>query len=344
VLANAQITVGQRQATSDASGNFEVTGLSAGAVTVQAQRAGYLAETANVTLSAGTNTLDFALDVQEVYVSAPHAAYLPAGNGPLRAVIILLGGPLTDGFVTGTQIGPSGNPPLEQSLQALGQSLRSLAGSSRVALLGTSTLGLPNNSGSDNTLFTALTSFATLSDHPELVGAPVLLVGFSSGGAEASGLVSRNTGRAIGLLARVPTTLLSITDAAALAVPTFVMQAELDQVANNPAIQGIFLANRSRGGLWSLAVEPGVAHDEASAVANAAMINWITAVLGLRLGAAAGDPLNALTEPSGWLGNQSTLAIASWATYPDDPTVASWLLSQSVATTWQALGTGIAPP
>lgn len=339
VLENAQIRIGTQQATSDASGHFELTDLPVGAATVRVERPGYLPAEATVTLSAGANTHDFALAVQEIFVSGANAVYVPGGVGPLRGVIIILGGPITSGFVTGDRIAPLDNPDLEVSLQALGGTLRALAASSRVALFGTSTIALANTGASDAALFTAMGSFAVLSEHPELATAPVLMVGLSAGGPEAAGLVSRQSDRAIGLLERVPTSVMNLTADAALAVPTFVMQAELDVVVNNTAVQTTYSANRSGGGLWALAVEPGVGHSVASSRGNAAMAGWISMALELRLPATSGDPLIALDEAVGWLGNQATLEIASWADYPDDRTVASWLLSQSAATAWQALGT-----
>jgi hypothetical protein len=339
VLEGATISVGTRQATSDASGHFELTGLPVGAATVRAERPGYLPAEATVTLSAGANTHDFALTVQEVFVSGANAVYVPAGVGPSRGVIIVLGGPITSGFVTGGRIDPLDNPDLEQSLQQLGASLRALATSSHVALLGSTTTAMANSAGSDNALFAAIGSFAGLSGHPEIADAPVLLFGLSGGGPEAAGLVSRHPEHAIGLLERVPVSVTNLTAPPALAVPTFVMQAELDEEVNNTQVQTTFSANRSRGGLWALAVEPGVGHHVATGRGNAAATGWISIALTLRLPATPGDPLITLDEPSGWLGNQTTLEIAPWADYAGDRTAASWLLSQSAATSWQGLGT-----
>lgn len=112
------------------------------------------------------------------------------------------------------------------------------------------------------------------------------------------------------------------------------MQAELD---NNANAMGIFTGNRSRGGLWALAVEPGAVHAEASSEGNTVNVGWIGATLAARLPATAGDPLVALDEQSGWLGNQTTLEIAAWADYTGSRASASWLLSQSMAQSWQAL-------
>jgi len=69
------------------------------------------------------------------------------------------------------------------------------------------------------------------------------------------------------------------------------------------------------------------------------VLEWISTALTRRLPATAGGPLVDLDPASGWLGNQSSLAIAAWANYPDDRTTASWLLSQAVASSWQRLGT-----
>lgn len=342
VLEGARITSGTRQATSDAAGRFELTGLPVGTATVRAERVGYLSAEATVTLRAGANTRDFALAVQEVFVNGADAVYVPAG-GPLRSVIIVLGGPNTRGFVTGERIAPADNPTLEQSLQQLGADLRALATSSRAALLGSATIAMPNSAASDDALFASIGSVAGLSGHPELATAPVLLFGLSAGCPEAAGLVSRHPQRAIGLLVRVPTSVIDLTAPAALAVPTFVMQAELDEVVDNAAVRTTHAANRARGGRWALAVEPGVGHRVATNRGNVTVTGWIGMALTLRLPATPGDPLVALDEPSGWLGNPTTLEIAAWADYVGDRTAASWLLSQAAATAWQQLATGAGP-
>ncbi|MGH7582235.1 MAG: carboxypeptidase regulatory-like domain-containing protein [Gemmatimonadales bacterium] len=343
-LEGATISVGTQQATSDANGHFELTGLAEGAATIRAARPGYTATTVMVTLSAGANMHDFTLTVEEVYVSDVNAMYVPAGVGPIRAVIILLGGPFTKGFVTGDPIAPPGYPTVEQSLQALGVSLRTLAKGSHLALFGTQTIAMPDLAGSDNGIFATIDSVAALSAHPEMAAAPVLLVGIGDGGQEAAGLVSRNPDRVIGLLERKPNGVATLTGPVTLAVPTLVVQGELDQEVNNGPVLSVFLANRSRGGLWALVVMPGAGHAEDSAPLNTATIDWISQVLTRRLPTTSGDPLITLDQTSGWLGNQATLEIAPWASYSGDRTTASWLLSQSAATSWQGLGETPEPP
>ena len=308
-----------------------------GAATVHAARAGYQAVDAELNITAGTNTHDFTLSVQELYQSGAFDIYVPADVGPLRGVIVSLGGGVTtSGFVTGGNL--EGNGELERSLQALGGDLRALARSAHVALFGTRTRNMQNSAESDSDILAALASFATLSGHAELSGAPFLTFGLDAGSLESAGLALRHPDRAIGVLMRVPTDVPALSAPEALAIPMFVMLAEIDEPAVNSAVQSTFLENRARGGLWSLAIEPGVAHAVATDRGNAANIGWIATALALRLPAIPGNPLIALAEPTGWLGNQSTRDIAPWADYQGDRAAASWLLSQSAALTWKDLG------
>ena len=151
-----------------------------------------------VTISAGANTHDFALTAQEIFALGSYAVYVPAGVGPLRGAIISLGGGVTtSGFVTGGPLEP-GSPVLEQSLQALGASLRALAKTARVALLGTTIHSLANTGASDIALFNALESAAEASGHAELTDAPVLTFGLDAGGLESAGLASRAPERTVG--------------------------------------------------------------------------------------------------------------------------------------------------
>lgn len=181
-LEGATITVGARHATSDARGHFELTDLSTGSASVDVELAGYQPATTTISISAGANTHDFALTVNEIYEFGSSAVYVPAGVGSMRGVIVMLGGPITSGFVTGDSIvPPPGDPVLEASLQSLGGSLRALARSAHVALLGR-TAHVANSSQSDAQLFDALGTVAGLSGHAEIAGAPLLMFGLSAGG------------------------------------------------------------------------------------------------------------------------------------------------------------------
>lgn len=340
VLPDAVVSLGTRTAVTDASGRFELTSVPVGPGTVHVTRPGYEDAEVELTLASGANSHDFVLTVKEVYLAGSDAALVPAGPGLVRATIIMLGGPDASGFVTGARIVPPDRPPeLEETMQALGASLRALARELDVALLGSGVVGMASSAANDDRLFQSLATIAASSGHPEIAAGPVLMFGISAGSREAAGLVSRHPGRAIGLLVRVPAEVTTLSAPEALAVPTFVMQGKEDGVVDNAAVQATFATNRSRHGLWALAVEPGVGHSDPTSEGNAANIAWIGQVLARRLPPAPGDPLVALDEASGWLGNQATLEIAAWADYVGVREEASWLLSQAAATTWKALGT-----
>jgi hypothetical protein len=290
-------------------------------------------------VAVGSNSRDFSLTPQEIYEVGTNAVFIPAGVASIRGAIVVLGGPATKGFVTGERLtSPTSEPGLEEALQQVAANYRELARTAGVALLGSSITGMENSAASDNALFAGLSTAAERSGHPELANAPVLMYGISGGAREASGLASRHPGRTIALLVRIPADVMSLTSQEALAVPAYVMQAALDAVVSNFEVQAKFLSNRSRGGLWALAVEPEIGHFIATPRGNTAEITWIRIALDLRLPSAPGDPLVSLVEASGWLGNQATLEIAPWADYPGSRADASWLLSQQAATSWNTLG------
>lgn len=340
-LAGATVSMGSQHAVSGADGRFDLTDTPLGAGTVRAERPGYLPAEAPITITPGANTHDFTLAPQEIYELGPVAVYLPGGVGPLRGTIVVLGGPVTSGFVTGARIAPENDPELEVSLQALGASLRALARSAHVALLGTDNTAMANSAASDAALLAALTTVSQTSGQAALASEPLLAFGLSGGSREAAGLVARHPERAIGLLERVPVQVEALASRAALDVPTLVMQAELDDVVSNDGVATIVAGNRAAGGLWALVVEPGVGHHTASARGNSAAIGWLTTVLALRLPAVPGGPPATLAESSGWLGNQSTLEIAAWGDYAGDRATASWLPSEPAAASWKQLGTPV---
>lgn len=336
-LADATVSIGASQATSRADGTFELPGVPVGLATVRANRPGYLPAEEAVTLAAGANSHDFTLNPQEVYQFGSNAVYVPGGVGPMRGTIVVLTDLQASGFVTGRTIA-SDPPELETGLQALGASLRALASSAHVALLGSHFNGV-NSSTSDAGIFAALSTAGQMSGQAGLADAPVLMFGIGGETPEAAGLVARQPGRAIGLLAWVPFGLTALTTPEALSVPTFVMQHGDDAVSRNAAARATFSENRVHGGLWALAVEPGLELRAATSRGNGVRVGWLADVLAHRLPSTPGDPLVALDEASGWLGNQTTLEIAPWADYPGQRTAASWLLSELAATSWKNLGT-----
>ena len=338
VLGGATVSAGGRRVTSDSSGRYEITNIVAGNTTFQCVLVGYDTISFPVVLTAGANSRDCGLTQAEILKVNSDAILVPRGSDPIRGVIIAMGGPVASGFVTGTVLVPE-NPDLEGSQQSLGSDLRNLARSLHVALLGMGSTGLPNGGSTDARVFDVLNTAAVLTHHPELAAAPFVALGISGGGPPAAGLVVRNSERAAGLVARVPD-LLSVVSGPVLGVPSVVAQAGLDDQSVNATVKAIADDNRSRGGLWALVVEPNRQHMGSTLANNAAVITWIKEMLSRRLPANVGDPLVALTDSSGWLGDPSTFNVSAWAAYAGDKRTASWLLSQTAATAWQGLALG----
>jgi hypothetical protein len=269
----------------------------------------------------------------EVFEFGDFALYVPAGVAAPRGLLLALGGPDTRGFVTGKPLGAP-FPAVEASLQVLGQELRTLASTRGLAVLGTRRAALPNGPDSDQLLFDAIATAAALSAHPELSSTPVLVYAISGGTPQASGFVARNPERIAGLFLKVPAGVSSLSGDA-LRVPTYIVQAELDAFVNNVAITAAFEGNRGAGALWGRAMERGVPHHSLSARQRQVTINWMSTILSRRLPVRLSEPLRAIDETSGWLGDLATGESKRWAAYKGDRGAASWLPSNHTAKEWE---------
>jgi len=270
----------------------------------------------------------------ETFELGEFALYVPASVPLVRGVIVALGGPDTRGFVTGKRMGAP-IPEVEASLQILGQGFRTLAATHGLAILGTSRAAMANTPASDTTLFSTLERFAMKSGRPE-VGFPFfLLYGMSGGARQASGFAARNPWWVAGLFLKVPAGVSSVSGEA-LAVPTYMVLAELDAVVSNPALTAAFEGNRAAGALWALAMERGVPHHSLSPLQREVTLSWMSTILEHRLPYEPGwDPLHGYLETAGWLGNRTTGRAAPWATYAGNRALASWLPSERTATEWE---------
>jgi len=121
-----------------------------------------------------------------------------------------------------------------------------------------------------------------------------------------------------------------LSAAEALAVPTCMVLAEQDTVVDNKALLAMFEANRRSGGLWAVAVEPGVPHHSLSPGHRVMIVNWLRTIVGLRLGDPGQQSLRDIAESSGWLGHPD-YGVADWAGYAADRRAASWFPSKASA-------------
>jgi len=276
----------------------------------------------------------------EVFDLGDAALFLPEGVQQPRAVLIALGGPNTRAFVTGEPAAPMAPPPLEAALQSLGESFRALAAEHGLALLAFPTAAvvpIPNGAVSDERIRDALAAGAEASGRPGLTSVPILLWAGSGGAPQAAGFMARHPDEVIGLFLKVPPPELTLlSDAAQRAVPTYLVLAGDEALFDNADVIAAFQENRGKGGLWALAVEPGVLHHSLSPTQHRATVAWLETVLSMRLQDEPGS-LRTIDEQSGWLGDNATGEVAAWPDYGGDRMAASWFPTQDVASQWRPL-------
>ncbi len=194
--------------------------------------------------------------------------------------------------------------------------------------------------GSGQALLDALTAFSMRSDHPELANAPLLLWGMSAGGEFNYEFTAWKPERVVAFIVNKGGVYFSaLVSAAARQVPGLLFVGEEDLDSRKSIIAGLFALNRRAGALWALAEEPNVGHVAGRSQELAAI--FFDAVLPLRLGppasAASSQPLTALDERSGVVGD---LVQRSFRRVSDSSTPAhltAWFPTESVARAWQAL-------
>jgi pimeloyl-ACP methyl ester carboxylesterase len=192
---------------------------------------------------------------------------------------------------------------------------------------------LPNELQTDELIFAAIGEAARISGRSELAGAPIFVYGISGGTPQAIGFTARNPARVGALLLKVPAPPERLSSAEALAVPTGLILAEREHIADNVEVIAVFEFNRRAGGLWSLAIEPGVPHHSLTPGQRSLTVTWLRAVLELRLGPSEQDPLREVAESSGWLSHPD-IGVADWPGYSGDRRAASWLPSRAAAEEW----------
>jgi hypothetical protein len=331
----AQVSIGVRTVTTGVDGRFELSQLTPGSAVLRCSAAGFQDSEANLTVSSGSLTQNVSLTRIELHDMGDFVLFVPATVSTVRGILLALGGPDTRGFASGAPFGAP-VPETEAALQTLGQQYRTLAAEQGLAVLGTSLTAMVNDPGGDEELFIWLAYLAEFSGRRELNTAPLLLYGMSGGAPYASGFAARHPDRVAGLFLKVPEAVESLTDADALGVPTYAVQAEFEVFVDNAAVAVAFAGNRGAGALWALAMEPGVNHFSLTPGQRAVTINWMQTILELRLGAPGQSSLLAIDETAGWLADPATGEVAPWAAYTGDPAAASWFPSQATAEYWEA--------
>jgi carboxypeptidase family protein len=342
-VAGAQVIMGNSVDTTDQTGRYVFIHLEPGPTKLKVNATGFDSLTMDVTVTTGEVLQNVGLKRKKLFDVDSFSAYIPDSLEYASAILVALGGPDTRGFSAGTPFGAP-LPEVEASLQTFGSQLREMARVQHFAVIGTSTASMPDGAASDTIILNALAAIAAKSGRPEIANSPILMYGLSGGGPEASGFAARNADRIAGVFLKSPSSVELLTTDKALAIPTFVVLAELDAFVDNTAIKAAFQANRKSGAFWGLAMEAGVPHHFLTPAQQELTSTWMSATLKARVapfsdgqGLVEFGPggLTAYPESLGWLGNHVTGEVASWEDYTGDRGSASWFPSQAVADNWR---------
>ena len=212
------------------------------------------------------------------------------------------------------------------------------------AILGNQFTGSYTNAamGTGQALLDALAGLATMTKHPELAHAPLLLEGFSNGGYFSFTFAQFLPSRVIAFCLNKSGYAKAPLDAGLLAVPGMLIWGSEEPATNVPTvIHALVQQGRMNHALWAEVKEWGAQHEEGAperifAPFFAEMIAARYPAGVTPLGGAV--PLIALNESAGWLAdhadasvNANLPVIARFSDYKGDKQAASWLPSEALA-------------
>lgn len=187
--------------------------------------------------------------------------------------------------------------------------------------------------GSGNALLAALEQFASLSGHPEIATAPLLLWGMSAGGEFNYEFAAWRPDRVAAFVVNKGGIYYSaLAPAEARRVPGLFFVGSEDLAFRNDIVRGIFSVNRRAHALWALIEQQGVAHEVAGSDDIAAA--FYRQILGERM--ASNDAMRALDPAAGFYCDPATSACVPAATAETPKTPVSWLANEALAELWRA--------
>ena len=160
--------------------------------------------------------------------------------------------------------------------------------------------------GVARSIFAALNDFSRQSNHPEISGAKLILMGFSGIGAMFGHFVRYAPDRVLAAILANPgqTEPYGMTnmnlDAAALAVPQFIITGGIDDRGGTQRPWDCFSRHWSRGAPWVYLVQNGLPHC-CVINAKALILEWLDEMIKLRE-PASNAPLRAINVSGGWNG------------------------------------------
>jgi dienelactone hydrolase len=283
------------------------------------------------TLYAGqaraTRTMDETVPPGNNYDKAEFRLWIPEGNRPLRAAVILVPGSNGDG-----------RPQAEDA------GWQAFAIRNSLALVGCRFTDKPHDQsfieeyanvsqGSGQALEAALRSLGEKSRHPELVSVPLLLWGMSAGGEFNYEFIAWKPERVAAFVVNKGGIYYSaLLSRAARDVPGMLFIGGKDLESRVSTITGLFAVNRRAGALWALAEEPGAAHEVGRSMELAKI--FFEDVMSIRL---TTSPMKPMSEKEGFIGDprEKTFQPDGSAPLPNYST--AWLPTARVARAWQAM-------
>jgi hypothetical protein len=160
--------------------------------------------------------------------------------------------------------------------------------------------------GVARSIFAALNDFSRQSDHPEIAGAKLIVMGFSGIGAMFGHFVQYAPDRVLAAILANPGQAdpygmkTMNFDASALAVPQFILTGGIDDRAGTERPWNYFSRHRVRGAPWVFLVQNGIPHC-CVIDAKALILEWLDEIVKLRE-RASNTPLRAINVTKGWYG------------------------------------------
>lgn len=194
--------------------------------------------------------------------------------------------------------------------------------------------------GLEDAFASLLERFARESGHQELMDAPLLFWGHSSGGRVAARFAVRFPQRTLGFVryhsGANPGGELSVQSK----IPALFVAGAKDTVAAG-ADSSLWKSGRAVNAPWTYAIDPDAPHGDEEDLrylkkANQLMIPWVAAVVRARL-SPDGRALRSITDGSGWLGNNQTGEFAPYGTFSGSKVEASWLPDEASARAWRTV-------
>jgi hypothetical protein len=216
-----------------------------------------------------------------------------------------------------------------------------------------------------NDPFQYLADLAAELKRPELVHAPIIWAGLSSGNMEGTLVAQKHPGRMVALVGTAPVAVFikgnddfnfgrpklngvqphnSVHDIFhVLGVPVFLQTGENDSICGSAQAYGFCDYGRNKGAPWTYFCLPGAGHGGHK---NEVVMPWLEAVMAQRLPAdvdlSKGLPkLKAVRAEDGWLGNTRNLEVGAFQSYNGDKKKAAWLPDKTAAEAWKKYGKGM---